>query len=129
MKPTTKRLTVALALLAFSTGALAGDPQHKENCIGSACSSRKAADFENELKRARKAHPENAALKELATKLSGKRPAEQNATLKTFFQLGNGADDTTVEKAIDKKLNDGSADKLSNAEVLRLADILTGHRD
>ena len=128
MKTITKKITVAVALLAFTGSAFAGDTQHKEGCMDNECASRKAADFEKEVKKAEKAHPENAALKDLATKLKGKRPSEQNAVLKAFFALGNGADETAVEKSIDQKLNDGAADKLTNAEVLRLADVLTGNR-
>ena len=129
MKLIAKKMTVALVLTAFSGPAFAGDPKRKENCIGGACASRKAADFENEARSLAKKHPENAALRELTKNLQGKSPTQQNALVKTYFQLDQAADETAVEKAIDRKLNDNSGDKLTNAEVLRLADVLTGARD
>lgn len=129
MKMIAKKLTVALAAFTFAGGAMAGDQQHKENCIGSACSSRKAAEFESEVNRVSKKHPENAAIRDLATKLKGKKASEQNGVLKDFFALDKAVDETAMEKSIDAKLNDNASDKLTNAEVRRLADVLTGRRD
>jgi len=119
-------LTVATTL-AFANGGRNGDPG---DCFGALlCSSRRAAEFEQSVNGARRAHPSNVALAKLESDLAGKSATEQKKILVTSLELAPGCDETTLEKALDRKLNDGSSDKLTNQEVRTLVDVLTGTRE
>lgn len=115
-------IATALSVVALGSGGLA-----RGDCLSVICSSKKTAEFEAQVKSLRTKHPENSALKDLATQLEqGADPKQKNAVVVKFFGLKSAMDESDLEKAMEKRLNDGQSDKLSNDDVSRLTGVFTG---
>lgn len=119
----------ALALM-FVTAVASASGSDGRPCAGPFCSARKAADVERMVGTLRAKHPGNMALVDLGRKLAAASSSQAKGTATAeFFALKSAADDNDVEKAIDRRLNDGQSDKLTNAEVRALADVLSGNAE
>jgi len=117
-------LTLAIvASAAFGNNDLV---RNKGFCKVRTCSSRRGVDLEVQTRRLRAKHSQNTAIGELAVRLEGKAGKTQSAEAVRFFAFTDSVDSTDLEKAIERCLNDGQSDKLSNDEIQMLSDVLTG---
>lgn len=120
---------MSLAFLAMAP-AFANDFSGKSGgCNALLCSARQVADFEKEAKRLEKTHPTNVAVKELVHSLEQKPAQGKRAELAKFFAFHKEMDATDKQKAIERRLNDGQSDKLTNAEIDALVAILEGQTE
>lgn len=118
-------VATALSVVALGSGGLANG-----DCLSLLCSAKKSSEFEREVKSLRARHPENAAVSDLATQLGRAADAKsKNAVVVKFFSLKSAMDESDLEKSMERRLNDGQTDKVTNADTRRLTDVFVGNAE
>ena len=125
-----KRIAIyALAGLA-AVSSFANDFSGKGGaCNALLCSQRRVADLDTQVGRMNAKHRDNAAVRELSTKLAGKNAVTKRSELVKFFAFTDAMDSTAMEKQVERRLNDNQSDKVSNDDVRKLVGILNGDNE
>lgn len=126
-----KPIIVCLVATLVATPTFANDFSGKSGgCNALLCSSRRVVDLDNHVRGLSTRHQNNGAVKDLSTKvLQRKSAAAKRTELVRFFAFTDAMDATEMEKQVERRLNDGQADKVSNADVRKLVDILNGENE
>ena len=125
-----KAIVFPLVASLLAAPAFANDLSgNKGFCSVLMCSQRRVADLDAHVARLSSKHQNNTAVRDLSTKLAGKTLAGKRGELVKFFAFTDAMDATDAEKQVERRLNDGQSDKVSNDDVRKLVAIVNGDNE